>query len=56
MNPRREMIDGVLSATPAMIAAAPFGLLFGALAIDNGMSVFEVALMSATIFAACVTA
>tara|TARA_Y100000815_G_scaffold222942_1_gene209749 strand:- start:21607 stop:22287 length:681 start_codon:yes stop_codon:yes gene_type:complete len=45
------MIDGVLSATPAMIAAAPFGLLFGALAIDNGMSVFEVALMSATIFA-----
>ncbi|MAZ18188.1 MAG: branched-chain amino acid ABC transporter permease [Ahrensia sp.] len=51
MNPRREMIDGVLSATPAMIAAAPFGLLFGALAIDNGMSVFEVALMSATIFA-----
>ncbi|MCK5749516.1 AzlC family ABC transporter permease [Oricola sp.] len=51
MNPRREMIDGVLSATPAMIAAAPFGLLFGALAIDNGMSVFEVVLMSATIFA-----
>ena len=51
MNPRREMIDGVLSATPAMIAAAPFGLLFGALAIDNGMSVFEVALRSATIFA-----
>lgn len=45
------MIDGVLSATPAMIAAAPFGLLFGALAIDNGMSVFEVVLMSATIFA-----
>lgn len=51
MNPRREMIDGVLSATPAIIAAAPFGLLFGALAIDNGMSVFEVVLMSATIFA-----
>jgi len=45
------MIDGVLSATPAMIAAAPFGLLFGALAVDNGMSVFEVVLMSAVIFA-----
>jgi predicted branched-subunit amino acid permease len=50
MNTRREMIEGVLAATPAMIAAAPFGLLFGALAVDNGLSVFDVVLMSAAIF------
>lgn len=50
MNPRRDMIDGVMAATPAMLAAAPFGLLFGALAVDNGLSVFEVVLMSAAIF------
>ncbi len=33
-----------------MVASAPFGLLFGALAVDNGFSVFEAVLMSATIF------
>jgi predicted branched-subunit amino acid permease len=34
-----------------MLAAAPFGLLFGALAIDNGFTVFEAVLMSAAVFA-----
>ncbi|MEN0000540.1 MAG: AzlC family ABC transporter permease [Pseudomonadota bacterium] len=29
----------------------PFGALFGALAVENGMSVFEATLMSATVFA-----
>ena len=34
------------------MAAAPFGLLFGALAVDNGFSVLEATLMSAAILAA----
>jgi predicted branched-subunit amino acid permease len=36
---------------PVVIASAPFAVLFGALAVDNGMSVFEATLMSATLFA-----
>jgi 4-azaleucine resistance transporter AzlC len=36
---------------PAMLAAAPFGLLFGALAAGKGLSPLEVFLMSALVFA-----
>ncbi|MDN2567541.1 AzlC family ABC transporter permease [Aquibium sp. A9E412] len=34
-----------------MVAAAPFGILFGTLAVENGFSVFQVVLMSATVYA-----
>lgn len=36
---------------PVVLAAAPFGALFGALAVNNGLSVGEAVLMSATVFA-----
>ncbi|MEM0898794.1 MAG: AzlC family ABC transporter permease [Pseudomonadota bacterium] len=39
------------STGAALLAAAPFGALFGALAVENGMTVFEATLMSATVFA-----
>jgi 4-azaleucine resistance transporter AzlC len=42
--------DGVRLSMPVVVAAAPFGLLFGAIAVDNGFSVFEASLMSALIF------
>ena len=42
--------DGFAKGLPIMIASAPFGMLFGALAIDNGFTVGEAVLMSATIF------
>jgi predicted branched-subunit amino acid permease len=42
---------GVRRALPVILSAAPFGLLFGALAVDNGLTVFQAALMSATIYA-----
>lgn len=42
--------DGVKAMLPAMIAALPFGMLFGALAVENGMTTAEAVLMSATIF------
>ena len=43
--------EGMKSMLPAMIAALPFGLLFGALAVENGMTTSEAVLMSATLFA-----
>lgn len=39
------------AGVPVVVASAPFGILFGALAIDNGFTVFQTVLMSATIFA-----
>ena len=42
--------DGVRLSMPVVVAAAPFALLFGAIAVDNGLSVFEATLMSALIF------
>lgn len=46
-----EFFDGTRFAVPVFVASAPFGLLFGALAVDNGFTVFEAVLMSATIYA-----
>ena len=48
---RSEFMQGVFSAGAPILAAAPFGALFGALAVDNGMTVFEATLMSAVVFA-----
>ncbi|MFN4272752.1 MAG: AzlC family ABC transporter permease [Aliihoeflea sp.] len=36
---------------PMVVAAIPFGLLFGALAVENGLTVTEAILMSAMIYA-----
>ena len=47
----REAREGVLDVAPAAIAAVPIGLLFGALAAAKGLSVAEVALMSALVCA-----
>jgi predicted branched-subunit amino acid permease len=41
---------GARLGLPVVVASAPFGLLFGALAVENGFSVFEAVLMSATIY------
>ncbi len=45
-----EFWDGARLSMPVVVAAAPFGLLFGAIAVDNGLSVLEATLMSALIF------
>lgn len=45
-----EFMRGLRAAVPIMIAVLPFGLLFGALAVGNGLSAFEAVLMSATVF------
>ena len=51
MYVKNDVTDGVKAALPVILAAAPFGMLFGALAIDNGFTVFEAVLMSATVYA-----
>lgn len=48
---RLEFMQGVRDSLPIVAAAAPFGMLFGALAVDNGLGVGEAVLMSATVFA-----
>ena len=46
-----DIRQGMRDSVPVLIGAGPFGVLFGALAVENGMTVFEATLMSATIFA-----
>lgn len=43
--------QGVGVGLPVSIAATPFALLFGVLAVQHGMTVFEATFMSATLFA-----
>jgi 4-azaleucine resistance transporter AzlC len=45
-----EFLSGMRRSVPVLIAVLPFGLLFGALAVDNGFSVAEAVLMSATVY------
>ena len=46
-----EFLDGARHGMPVVLASLPFGLLFGALAVQNGFTVFDAVLMSATVFA-----
>jgi len=48
---RGDFLDGMRRAVPPALATAPFGILFGALAIQNGLSAVEATLMSAMIYA-----
>jgi 4-azaleucine resistance transporter AzlC len=43
--------EGLRDIAPVMVAAAPIGALFGAIAASKGLSVAEVALMSTLVFA-----
>ncbi|WP_275783471.1 AzlC family ABC transporter permease [Pararhizobium gei] len=43
--------QGVRGGFPVMLSASPFGALFGALAIENGFSVFDAVFMSMTLYA-----
>ncbi len=46
-----EFLAGMKSGLPVVLAVLPFGALFGALAVNNGMTVFETVLFSLTVFA-----
>ncbi len=45
-----EFWDGAKLGMPVVVASAPFAMLYGALAVDNGMTVVEATMMSALIF------
>lgn len=46
-----EFQDGVVTLLPAIVAAAPIALLYGAIATSKGLSPLEVALSSGLVFA-----
>lgn len=48
---KREIADALKASTPVIIASAPFGMLFGVLAVENGFTVSEAVLMSLMVFA-----
>ncbi|WP_136656324.1 AzlC family ABC transporter permease [Nitratireductor sp. XY-223] len=46
-----EFRQGMRDSVPIVLGAAPFGLLFGALAVEYGMDIGQAVLMSATLYA-----
>lgn len=43
--------EGLKTGFPIALSAAPFGALFGAVAVDNGLSIVEATIMSGTVYA-----
>ncbi len=50
-SPWRQFRQGVIAISPICVAAVPIGLVWGALAVERELSLFEIGLMSATVFA-----
>lgn len=48
---RANIFDGLKAGFPIVVSSAPFGMLFGALAVKNGLTTAEAVLMSATVYA-----
>jgi predicted branched-subunit amino acid permease len=48
---RTDFIAGLRSGLVVALSSGPFAVLFGALAVDNGLSVLEAGLMSLAVFA-----
>lgn len=49
-NQSGEFWRGARLSIPVVVASAPFGMLFGAIAVDNGFTIFDAVLMSATVY------
>jgi predicted branched-subunit amino acid permease len=50
-NPRGDIRSGIKDALPILLAVAPFGAVFGAVAMEAGLSFGEMLLTSMTIYA-----
>ncbi len=50
-TPRAELLAGVRATLPLVVGAVPFGIIFGALAVANGLSPAAALGMSAFVFA-----
>ena len=46
-----QFLAGARRSIPILISTAPFGLLYGAIAVDQGLTVWQACLMSLTIYA-----
>ncbi len=46
-----QFLAGARRSIPILISTAPFGLLYGAIAVDQGLSIWQASLMSLTIYA-----
>jgi 4-azaleucine resistance transporter AzlC len=51
LAPRAEFLRGARDILPIVAAAAPFGLVFGALAVQKGLTFAEAVFMSAVVYA-----
>jgi 4-azaleucine resistance transporter AzlC len=50
-EPRKKFLEGVRSELPLLIGVFPFGMIYGALAINAGLSTTAAQLMSSILFA-----
>lgn len=48
---RQELTAGLRAASPLLVAMVPIGVVFGAIAVSNGLSPLEACLMSLFVFA-----
>lgn len=46
-----DFLTGARRSIPILVSTAPFGLLYGAIAVDQGLTVWQASLMSLTIYA-----
>ncbi len=46
-----DIIDGLKGGAVIALSTAPFAILFGAVAVDNGLTILDAGVMSATIYA-----
>jgi 4-azaleucine resistance transporter AzlC len=46
-----DFLIGARRSVPILVSTAPFGLLYGAIAVDQGLTVLQASLMSLTIYA-----
>lgn len=51
MTTRDDIVTGIKGGLVVAVSTTPFAILFGALAIDNGLTAADAALMSATVYA-----
>ncbi len=50
-TPQQAFVQGMLAILPILIGLIPFGLITGITGVNSGLSVFEITLMSATVYA-----
>ena len=50
-TPRREFFNGMKDTIPMIVGAIPFGIIFGALGVNSGLSVWAVLGFSSIVFA-----